>query len=50
MSDVITNFRISAIAIDTKGRVGHNENIIESREIFHIEFHLPEAFTIGDEI
>ena len=50
MSDVITNFRISAIAVDTKGRVGHHESIIESRQIFHIEFYLPESFTIGDDL
>ncbi|CDW88298.1 a-macroglobulin complement component [Stylonychia lemnae] len=50
ISDLITQFRISANAFDTRGVFGYKYLVINSRSNFYIEFQLPSQMSVGDEL
>ena len=50
LSDLITQFRISANSFDFVGRLGFNTALITSRKAFYITFNLPVNMVQGDQL
>jgi hypothetical protein len=41
MSDVVSQFRISANAFDFYGRLGYGSALVANRKVFYISYQLP---------
>lgn len=50
LSDLITEFRITANAFDRKGRIGYAQKTFQTQLPFFIDFKLPPSLTLGDSI
>ncbi len=48
LSDLVTKFRFTVNAIDTKGRIGYTQSSVQTQLPFYLLFELPPAMTVGD--
>lgn len=50
LSDLITKFRITVNAIDTKGKIGYRKYNIQCNKPLYINFDVPQTMTVSDKI
>lgn len=50
MSDLITQFRISANAYDYMGRLGYGSVLVSNKKQFYLSFTLPQILVQGDRL
>mmetsp|Transcript_19520 Transcript_19520/g.14214 ORF Transcript_19520/g.14214 Transcript_19520/m.14214 type:complete len:132 (-) Transcript_19520:1517-1912(-) len=48
LSDLITKFRITVNAIDTKGRIGYLNSAFQTQLPFYLQFEMPTSMAVGD--
>ena len=50
LSDLITKFRITVNAIDTKGKIGYSKYNFQCNKPLYINFDVPQTMTVSDKI
>lgn len=50
LSDLITNFKVTANAFDVKGALGYNITEIKSFKAVYIQFNAPKIMVIEDQL
>jgi hypothetical protein len=50
LSDLVTQFRISASAFGTNGQLGYKSLAFQAAKPFYIQYELPSSFLVGDKL